>query len=155
MLARIQTLYLILAAILAFASSFLPFWYFQTETTLVLADFSPLAEAGLVHITTLYISSILSPLSGITALVAIALFTNRKLQSLLLTSLMVIFVADILSGLTAAHYLNVWIENSSAMAAEHGPGGGLFVMLPLPLLYWLAMKGIKKDEKIATAYKRL
>jgi len=31
----------------------------------------------------------------------------------------------------------------------------MFMMLPEPVLFWMALKGIKKDDKIVNAYKRL
>ncbi|MBF0586744.1 DUF4293 domain-containing protein [Prosthecochloris sp. N3] len=155
MLARVQTLCLLVAAILAFTSSFLPFWTYASQASYVLSDFFPQSEAGIVHLTTLYLSSILSPLTGIGSVAAIFLYSNRKLQTTVISVLIGFFLADLLSGLTAAHFLNVWLQQSAPAAVEHSPGAGLFVMLPLPLLYWLAMKGVQKDEKIANAYKRL
>ncbi len=155
MLARIQTLYLVIAALLACSSSFLPFWHFTAEESIVLSDFAPFAEAGLIHTTTLYLSSILSPLSVLLSIAAIFFYSNRRLQSTMIIALILLFLLDLLSGLAAAHFMNEWLQNTSSSTLEHAPGAGFFVLIPEPLLFWLAMKGIQKDEKIATAYKRL
>lgn len=156
MLARLQTLFLALAALLAIASSFLPFWYFSAGETILLIDFSPVAEAGIIHTITLYLSSIFSPLTALASIAAIFMFRNRKQQALLTNIAMLLFVADLLTGLTAAHFLNSWIQASIPGGdLQHTPGAGLFVICPEPLFLWLALKGIAKDEKIATAYKRL
>jgi len=155
MLARAQSLYLLIAALLAFSSLLFPFWYYIEATEYVLTDFSPFSEAGVLHITGVYVSSILSPISGILSIAAIFLYKNRSLQSTLISVLIVIFLADVLSGLTAAHFMNEYLSQGAETAVEHQPGAGLFVLLPQPLLFWLAMRGVKKDEKIVNAYKRL
>ena len=155
MLARTQSLYLFIAALLAFSSMLFPFWYFVAGTEYLLMDFSPLAGANIVHISSLYVSSILSPVTGLLSIAAIFVYKNRTLQSKLILLLILLFLADVLSGLTAAHFMNGHLTQISGASVEHLPGPGFFVLLPEPLLFWLAMKGIKKDEKIATAYKRL
>lgn len=156
MLARQQTLFLALAALLAIASSFLPFWYFSAGESILLTDFSPIAEAGIIHTITLYLSSIFSPLTALASVAAIFMFSNRKQQALLTKIAIVLFTVDILAGLTAAHFLNSWLQASMPEhGIQHTPGAGLFVICPEPLFLWLALKGIEKDEKIATAYKRL
>ena len=155
MLARTQTLYLFLAALLAFSSMFFPFWYFIADTEYLLMDFSALAGANTMHIVGLYVSSIVSPITGLLSIAAIFLYKNRGLQSTLIVVLILLFLVDVLSGLTAAHFMNEYLSQSHATAVENLPGAGLFILLPEPLLFWLAMKGVQKDEKIANAYKRL
>lgn len=155
MLARLQSLYLFLAAILAFSSIFLPFWYYTADSLYVLQDFGPYPDAGLVHTITIYVSSIVSPLTAILAIAAVFLYKNRSLQGTLISVLILLFLVDILSGLTAAHFMNEALGQSFGPDLEHTPGAGLFVLIPEPLLYWLAKKGVVKDEKIASAYKRL
>ncbi len=155
MLARIQTLYLVIAALLACSSSFLPFWHFTAGQTIVLSDFAPFHEAGIIHIVSLYLSSVISPLTAVLSIAAVFLYANRRLQSTLILTLIVLFLVDLLSGLAAAHFTNEWLQSASLPPVDHAPGAGLFVLIPEPLLFWLAMKGIQNDEKIATAYKRL
>ncbi len=155
MLARLQSLYLFIAALLAFSSLLFPFWYYLADSQYLLMDFSPLAGANTLHLFTLYISSIVSPVTGLLSIAAVFLYKNRALQSKLIFILILLFLIDILSGLTAAHFMNEQLGQRFGSAVEHSPGAGFFVILPLPLLFWLAMKGVKKDEKIASAYKRL
>lgn len=154
MFARAQTFYLFAAALLAFSSMFFPFWYFVSDSSYALRDFGPLAGAGALHAVGLYLSSILSPLVALLAAGAALLYKNRALQSRIILLLIVLFLGDILTGLLSAHFVNIYLEQSTS-AVEHAPGEGLFMLLPEPLLFWLALKGVKKDEKIATAYKRL
>ena len=155
MLARTQSLYLLIAALFAFSSMLFPFWYFIAGTEYFLMDFRPFAEANIFHIFSLYVSSIVSPLTGLLSIAAVFLYKNRALQSKMILVLILLFLVDIFSGLTAAHFVNEQLGQSFGSGVEHSPGVGFFILLPLPLLFWLAMRGVKKDEKIASAYKRL
>ncbi len=155
MLARLQSLYLFLAAILALSSMFFPFWYYMAESSYLLVDFSPIAGANMLHVFSLYVSSIVSPVTAVISVAAVFLYKNRALQSKLIMLLILLFLVDVFSGLTAAHFVNEYLAETFGSEAEHAPGAGLFLLIPLPLLFWLAMRGVKKDEKIATAYKRL
>ncbi len=155
MLARAQSLYLLIAALLAFSSTFFPFWHFIAETKYLLSDFAPLSTAGIIHVAGIYISSIVSPVIGLLSIATILLYKNRTLQNKLILVLILLFLVDVLSGLGAAHFMNEHLMQGSEAAVEHAPGAGFFVLLPEPLFFWLAMKGVKKDEKIASAYKRL
>ncbi len=156
MLARLQSLYLFLAALLAFSSLLFPFWYYSMEEShYLLLDFQPLASASSMHIVSLYVSSIISPVTGLLAIIAIFFYKTRALQTTLILVLILLFLVDLLSGLAAAHFMNEQLLASFGSGVEHAPGAGFFVLLPEPVLFWLAMKGVKKDEKIANAYKRL
>lgn len=155
MLARLQSLYLFVAAILAFSSMFFPFWSYMAESRYLMMDFSPFAGASILHVFSLYVSSIVSPLTAVISIAAVFLYKNRALQSKLIMLLILLFLVDIFSGLTAAHFVNEHLAETFGSDVEHAPGAGFFILLPLPLLFWLAMRGVKKDEKIAGAYKRL
>lgn len=155
MLARMQSLYLFIAALLAFSSMFFPFWHFIADSLYVLRDFRPFTEANVVHIVSLHVSGIVSLAIGLLSIAALFFYKNRTLQSTLILVLFLLFFVDILSGLTASHFMNVKLGQDFGPGVEHSPGAGFFVLLPMPLLFWLARKGVKKDEKIATAYKRL
>lgn len=155
MLARTQSFYLFIAALLAFSSMFFPFWHFIADSLYVLRDFRPFTEANVIHSISLYISGIVSLAIGLFSITALFLYKNRALQSRLILVLILLFLVDVLSGLTASHFMNEKLGQDFGSGFEHSPGAGFFVLLPMPLLFWLAMKGVKKDEKIATAYKRL
>ncbi|NTW53118.1 MAG: DUF4293 domain-containing protein [Chlorobiaceae bacterium] len=154
MLTRIQSLYLLLAAMLALGSMTQPFWIYQTSQTILFGDFTQVQGSGLIVTAGGMAGSIFSPLTGITSIAAIFLFKNRKLQQMLIMLCIILFAGDILSGLIAAHFLNEFLHTGGT-AVTHSPSNGFFMLLPEPVLFWLALTGVKKDEKIATAYKRL
>jgi hypothetical protein len=153
MVARIQTLYLFLVALLAGVSMMFPFWSFTTPTLYVITDFTPFPEAGIMQVTSSYAAGIFSPLTALVSLTAIFLYKKRELQKKLIFLGMLLFLGDLFSGLAAAHFLNQYFCTSFTFT--HKPEAGLYILLPEPLLLWLALKGVKKDDKIANAYKRL
>ncbi|NTU58961.1 MAG: DUF4293 domain-containing protein [Chlorobiaceae bacterium] len=154
MLTRIQSLYLFLAALLAFGSMTQPFWLFQSSQTILFGDFTQIQGASVIVTAFSMAGGIFSPLTGIVAIAAIFLFNNRKLQLQLILLCILLFAGDIFSGLIAAHFLNEFLHTGGT-AVTHHPSNGFFMLLPEPILFWLASTGVKKDEKIATAYKRL
>jgi hypothetical protein len=154
MLARIQTLYLFLAALLATSSMFFPFWSFSSDHLFIISDFGASRLADTTYTIACFTGTVFSPLSATFALAAIFLYKNRSLQTKLILAAMALFSLDLFSGLTAAHFMN---QHFLALGStlSHSPGSGFYIMLPEPVLLFLGMKGVKKDEKIATAYKRL
>ncbi|NTV01847.1 MAG: DUF4293 domain-containing protein [Chlorobiaceae bacterium] len=154
MLSRIQSLYLFLAALLAFGSMAMPFWTFTAGHIVLFGDFMDVQGAGIVVSAGSIAGGIFSPLTGIASLAAIFQFRNRKLQQKLILACFILFAGDLVSGLAGGHFLKQYLE-TSATQVTFIPGGGMFMILPEPVLFWLATLGIKKDEKIATAYKRL
>ncbi len=154
MLSRIQNLYLFLAGVLAILSMLFPIWSFSTGKVYVVADFRPYADAGIIEVAASYGSIVFSVLTAITSFAAIFLFKNRKLQQKLVLLAIAFFAGDLFSGLTAAHFMNEYFK-CTCINATHGPEAGFFLILPEPVLFWLALGGIKKDDKIANAYKRL
>jgi hypothetical protein len=154
MLSRIQNLYLLLAALLAFGSMTMPFWTFTAGHLVIFGDFMDVQGAGIVVTAGSIAGGIFSPLTGIVSLVSIFMFKNRKLQQTLIFLCFALFAADLFAGLAGGHFLKQYLETQSG-AVTFRPDGGLFMILPEPVLFWLASLGVKKDEKIATAYKRL
>ena len=154
MVARIQTLYLFLVALLAATSMMFPFWSFTTPKLFFVTDLSSFPDAGIMQVTSNYAAGLFSPLTAIVALAAIFLYKKRELQKKLILLGMLLFLGDLLSGLTAAHFLNQYF-NCTCITFSHKPEAGFFMLLPEPVLLWLALKGVKKDDKIANAYKRL
>ena len=154
MVARIQTLYLFLVALLAVASMMLPFWSFSTKTLFLIADFATFPDAGMLQVTSSYAAGIFSPLTAIVAIAAIFLYKKRDIQKKLILLGMLLFLGDLLSGLASAHFLNQYF-NCTCITFSHKPEAGFFILLPEPVLLWLALKGVKKDDKIANSYKRL
>ncbi|MEI8186114.1 MAG: DUF4293 domain-containing protein [Chlorobiaceae bacterium] len=155
MVARIQNLYLFLAGLFAAGSMFFPFWSFSAGKIYLISDFASFTTPGIMYVTeSCYAAGIFSPLTAIISLAAIFLFKNRALQSKLIQLAILLFLGDLFSGLTAAHFLNQYFQ-SIGSSVTHRPEAGFFMLLPEPVLFMLAMKGVKKDDKIANAYKRL
>ncbi len=154
MLARIQSLYLLIAGVLAVGSMFVPFWSFSTNEVVLFTDFGAVEAAGLLQVTASYAAGIFSPLTAMVSIAAIFLYKNRALQKKIIALAVLLFMADLLSGLTAAHFLNQYFQSIYPEMA-HKPEAGMFMMLPEPVLFWMALNGIKKDDKIVNAYKRL
>lgn len=154
MITRIQSLYLFIAAVLAFGSMAVPFWRFTAGQTFFISDFSMVEGAGPIFTTSSIAGGIFSPLTGMVAFATIFIPSNRKLQKQLIMLCMALFAGDLLSGLIAAHFMNIYLS-ISADTLTHKPGAGLFMLLPEPVLFWMALNGVEKDEKTATAYKRL
>ncbi|MEI7788649.1 MAG: DUF4293 domain-containing protein [Chlorobiaceae bacterium] len=155
MVARIQNLYLFLAGLLAAGSMFFPFWSFSAGKIYFITDFASFSTPGILYVTeSCYAAGIFSPLTAILSLASIFLFKNRVLQSKLILLGILLFLGDLFSGLTAAHFLNQYFQ-SIGTAVTHKPEAGFFMLLPEPVLFMMALKGVKKDEKIVNAYKRL
>ncbi|NMW22536.1 MAG: DUF4293 domain-containing protein [Chlorobiaceae bacterium] len=155
MVARIQTLYLFLAGLLAVGSIFVPFWSFSAGKIYLISDFASFTTPGILYVTeSCFAAGIFSPLTAIISLAAIVLFKNRVLQTKLILLAILLFLGDLFSGLTAAHFMNHYLQHISS-TVTHKPEAGFFMLLPEPVLFMLALKGVKKDDKIANAYKRL
>ena len=155
MVARVQNLYLFLAGLLAAGSMYFPFWSFSAGKIYFITDFASFSTPGILYVTeSCYAAGIFSPLTAILSLASIFLFKNRVLQSKLILLGILLFLGDLFSGLTAAHFLNQYFQ-SIGTAVTHKPEAGFFILLPEPVLFMMALKGVKKDEKIVNAYKRL
>jgi len=154
MVARIQNLYLFLAGLLAVASMFFPFWSFSAGHLLLVSDFCASEFADIQYSLASSAGGIFSIMTAIISTAAIFLYNNRTLQSKFILLAILLFVADLFAGLTAAHLMNQHFENIHALIT-HRPEAGFFIMLPEPVLLMLALKGVKTDDKIANAYKRL
>ena len=154
MLARIQSLYLFVVALLAVASMVLPIWSFNATPQLIVRDLASAPLDNALYNLASTAGMGLSPLTAIVAGAAIFLFTNRALQTKLIMLAMLLFAGDLVAALAAAHMMN---EHFVALGnvVVHQPQAGLFILLPEPLLLFLALKGVKTDDKIANAYKRL
>ncbi|NTU97005.1 MAG: DUF4293 domain-containing protein [Chlorobiaceae bacterium] len=154
MLARIQTLYLLLASLLASASMFFPFWSFSSDQIFIISDFGAARIADVTYTIACFAGTAFSPLTAVLSLAAVFLYKNRTLQTTLILGAIALFALDLFSGLAASHFMNRHFLAAGTIVT-HAPGAGLYIMLPEPLLLFLGLKGVKKDEKIATAYKRL
>ena len=150
MVARIQNLYLFLAGLLAVASMFLPFWSFSAGHLFLVSDFSASGFAEIEYSLACAAGGTFSIMTALISIAAIFLYKSRTLQSKFILLAIMLFVADLFSGLTAAHLMNQHFETIHALIT-HRPEAGFYIILPEPVLLMLALKGVKTDDKIANA----
>jgi hypothetical protein len=160
MLARIQTLYLFLVVLsVALNLQILPFWTYEFRSaenaaalqTMALTAFGNFDLNGTVNALS-WGFSLLLILTGINALATIFLFKNRKLQRTLATIGLVDSIVTLALGISAAMMLQ---DTLGASGLQHMPGSGFYLFALTPVWFLLAARGIKKDDEVATAYKRL
>ena len=148
MIQRIQTIFLLLAAAAGFGQFAVP--YLSTDTgnpaaTLpALADnaFNPMDNPGLLG---------LSVLSGAVSLAAIFLFRKRPLQVRLAVSSA---VASVLLAVLAGFVMfQIFQQMPVGGSAQYGSG----LALPVAALVfnWLAVRFIRKDERLVRSMDRL
>jgi peptidoglycan/LPS O-acetylase OafA/YrhL len=145
MLQRIQSIYLLLAAVAAFALFALAFVNVSGGIAEIIAF-----QDGDFDINDNIILTIMTIVCGAMALINIFLFNNRKLQMNI--SKLVMLLNLTLAGL-AAFFL---YQTMNGVSVEIVPNGG-FAMPVLAILFtFLANRNINKDEKLVkSAYNRL
>ena len=143
MIQRIQTLYLLCAAIFSGGVSFLfSLWTNQSGTIVFLQDL--LSESSFL-IKTILFSFILSALLSV---LGIFLFKNRQLQ----------FVIGRVNMLINFYLLGVLIYMSLTVSGEASvseKGIGMFLPIIVIVLLVMANKAIKKDEDLVKSVDRL
>lgn len=142
MLQRIQSIWLLLAAVFAAITFRFPFY---TGSHVVDAATNTAAHAELNATTTIWLS-IVTVLTGAIAFVTIFLFDNRKLQ------LKLCYLGMFLTAVLLVLY---FLETSNFVA-----GTGTFALsciFPFAIMgfYILAARGIWKDEKLIKSMDRL
>ncbi|MGY0407712.1 MAG: DUF4293 domain-containing protein [Polaribacter sp.] len=142
MIQRIQTIYLLLAAIISGALIFV-FNLWKSKKIEVFA--MQLLED---HSTILKVLPILFLVSAIISVIAIFLFKNRKLQFVMVR--LAILVNLILLGLLI--YVSLTLPGEAAVSEN---GIGMFIPILAVLLLVLANKAIKKDEDLVKSVDRL
>jgi drug/metabolite transporter (DMT)-like permease len=135
MIQRIQTLWLLLASICAFASVKLPFYYGSLEVPGPTVTITPYDNFMLL---------VFVIATALMALVSIFLFSNRSLQ------IKMCIVGLILSLANLMHYF-LYMKNFKT--------GGLSLYSALsflvPVFFILAIMGIYKDQKLLKSLDRL
>lgn len=132
MIQRIQSIYLLLAAIFLFVTLFLPLGNINGESVNVL--------------TNIY-TTVLSILSGGIALIAIFLFNNRKLQIKVIRGLILLCIATILSIAVFQYALPNPLTAVSYLPYITPAVATIFSIL--------ALKGVKADERLVRSMDRL
>ncbi len=146
MIQRIQTLFLILAAACAFGLFALPF----ASISLTTSDASTIFADGIFSIHDHVALLALFCIAGGLAFISIFLFRNRRTQ-MVLARLAV--VANVIGLILALIFF--WQERESMGNAE--PNDELGIFLPFLFLIFgvLALRFIRKDEKLVRSMDRL
>ncbi len=159
MLARIQTLYLILALVIIVLNIFVfPLWLFEYQPSQIetVRQFELFAlnppESLNTNMAWFWGFNVLIVTTLILTFGSIFLFSQRNLQLLFVKSGIISSFLTIALGVVSALTYSTPLKESFPSSE---PGIGFYLLFLLPLLLFLAMQGVKKDEKIATAYKRL
>lgn len=143
MIQRIQTVFLFIAAVFAGLPLWLPYLSGTSEQT-VFADgqFNAFDNIGLLG---------LSIMSGVLGLVAIFLYSNRPLQARLTgAGALVSLLAALLLAFTVYQIYSAEQPNHPLQL------GASLVLSPLAvLLFFLALRAIRKDERLVRSMDRL
>jgi hypothetical protein len=139
MIQRIQTIWLLLAAACAFLTIRLPFYSGHKID-------DPQKIYAALNATTNMLLLILTVSIGIACLISIFLFKNRKLQ------MRITLVALLVSLLNIFLYYN---ETKKFIAAESSLDLSCVFVFAIPVLLFLAFRGIYKDEKLIKSVDRL
>jgi hypothetical protein len=149
MIQRIQSLWLLLAAICAFLSFKFSFYSgnILEEGQLVLRNLSTLGltdNTDTAKVNYCIPSILLAAATGVIALIAIFMYANRK------TQIRFTLVALLISLVTLAYlfYRSTEFANGTFSLAS------IFIFLP-PVFLFLAWRGIYKDEKLVRSMDRL
>ncbi len=142
MIQRIQTIYLILAAIVAGGLIFVFNIWTVSDNTLFAQDFMQVVDVKQKAIPVLFI------LSSLISLITVFQFKNRKLQFVL--GRVVILINLLLLGLLI--YLMLTLSGEASVSEK---GIGMFLPIIVILLTVFANKAIKKDEDLVKSVDRL
>ncbi|PUZ28031.1 DUF4293 domain-containing protein [Chitinophaga parva] len=145
MIQRIQSLYLLLAAIAGAATWYFPLWH-ATLTNGTQVEF---------HAPQSYLLFIVLMIIVALAAVSIFLYKNRKLQFRLTVLNVILAIAA-----TALQYIKVQAEGNQLQANNLGPVTAsylpaAFLPIVITVLLLLAARGIYKDEKLIKSLDRL
>jgi hypothetical protein len=143
MIQRIQTLYLLVAALISGGLIFVfNLWTEKSEKVVFTADL--ISDPVTIHKTILFSFLI----SALLSVISIFLFKNRQLQ----------FVLGRLNMLINLYLLGVLIFVSQTVSGETSvseKGIGMFLPIVVVLLLVIANKAIKKDEDLVKSVDRL
>jgi len=139
MIQRIQTIWLLLAAVCAFLTIRLPFYSGHKID-------DPQKLYAVLNATTSMLLLILTVAVGIVSLVLIFLFKDRKMQ------MRITFATLLVSLLNILLYYN---ETKKFIARESSLDLACVFVFAIPVLLFLAFRGIYKDQKLVKSVDRL
>lgn len=141
MIQRIQTIWLLLAAVAAFLT--LKLYFFtgnMIEPGMAISKFTAITAQSN---TLLLITSVAT---GLLALISIFLFKDRKLQ------IKLVGIALVLSLL---NLLLFYMQTRKFVPGEGNYGISALVALAIPILLFFALRGIYRDQKLVKSLDRL
>lgn len=148
MIQRIQTVYLLIVAILMVVMMSFPVGYFYTETSVSdMTNLAVMAPDGSVNYAPWALFAILMVVA-IVALVTIFLYKKRMLQIRL-----TLFSSIVLIGYYVTLATFVW--GTLKDCGSFTPAWTLCLPLISIILNWLAIRAIGRDEMLVKAYERL
>ena len=143
MIQRVQTIYLLIAAILSLGLVFIfNLWITVDEQTFFAIDAFKVKDLSIKLIPVFFMGS------GLLSLITIFKFKNRKLQFVLVR--LNILTNLILLGFLVYHLLNL---SGETVVSEKGIGS--FLPIVVIVLLAIANKAIKKDEDLVKSVDRL
>lgn len=156
MIQRIQSLYLLLAAVAMGLMLFFPMAFFWSDVTYQLTmtgvhDISPEAAP-------LFNSAFNAPLLVLTVLltllplITLMLYKNRRLQMKLITGTLLLVMAFIVLVFL---YFIPQVENYLKVDADYRGCFAPYMPLVSMIMLWLSRRGVLKDEKLIRAADRL
>ncbi|ACF13040.1 hypothetical protein Ctha_0569 [Chloroherpeton thalassium ATCC 35110] len=160
MLARIQSLYLLLVVIFTGLNlQILPFWLFDLKSAENVEMAKHLVLVGITEFGTssdvvvmVWGFNVFLLTAMMLAAIGIFLFSNRKIQVKLVSSSGIATLVTIALGVAASI---TFIDKMGQYEASGLPGIGFYLLLLCLVLQWLAVGAINKDDQVANAYKRL
>jgi hypothetical protein len=153
MIQRVQSIYLLLTSVLSawFVSGKMIMFsgedgskiFVALKNTGIISN-----KDGLIQSSTI-ILGLLFLIAGLLSLIAIFLYSRRKLQLILTRIVFLLIAAGIMTGI----YYSIAISREYGFGLE--VGYNLFLPPVMLLSVYLARKGIKKDDELIKSYDRL
>ena len=141
MIQRIQTLWLLLAAVAAFLTLKL---YFYTGN--IIQEGMAIKQFSALTAQTSTLLLILSVATGLLSLISIFLFKDRKLQIKLVFAAFCLSIIDLIL---------FYMQTKKFVPGEGNYGISALVALAIPILLVLALRGIYRDQKLVKSLDRL
>lgn len=153
MIQRVQSLYLLILVVALIAMNFLPLAVFNTALEPVTWKFCGYYPAEVLEgqpLPPANITSILALVLGLSGIVGIAFYKHRKFQIRLIRNMLIVsilFIASIFYIVDKTSKLGL-VEGYAYMA-------GTYVALIVPVMCYLAIGAIRRDEQKVRAADRL
>ena len=141
MIQRTQSLWLLLAAVAAFLTLKLHFYTGNTiQEGMGMKQFTAITAQSSIPLL------IATVATGLTALIAIFLFKDRKLQMKIVLASLVLSILDLLL---------FYMQTKKFIPGEGNYGISALVALIIPILLIFALRGIYRDQKLVKSLDRL